>query len=204
MSIDAVIDAAFGPVARALSEVIFFSVRIGDTDLPLIVLWLIAGAVYFTVYLRFINVRGFGHALRLVRGDFADPNDPGEVSHFQALATALSGTVGVGNIAHVAVAISVGGPGAAFWMVIAGILGMASKFAECTLGVKYRQENDDGTVSGGPMFFLDRGLRERGLPRLGRVLAVYYAVCIEVEVHQDSPLIIVHPGNFELLARRLV
>jgi AGCS family alanine or glycine:cation symporter len=180
MSIDAVIEGAFGPIASAFSEVVFYSVRIGDSDLPLIVLWLVAGALFFTVYLRFINVRGFAHALRLVRGDFSDPNDPGEVTHFQALATALSGTVGVGNIAHVAVAISVGGPGAAFWMVVAGTLGMASKFAECTLGVKYRQENADGSVSGGPMFFLDRGLRERGLPRLGRALAIYYAVCILV------------------------
>jgi AGCS family alanine or glycine:cation symporter len=180
MSIDAVIEGAFGPIASAFSEVVFYSVRVGDSDLPLIVLWLVAGALFFTVYLRFINVRGFAHALRLVRGDFSDPNDPGEVTHFQALATALSGTVGVGNIAHVAVAISVGGPGAAFWMVVAGTLGMASKFAECTLGVKYRQENADGSVSGGPMFFLDRGLRERGLPRLGRALAIYYAVCILV------------------------
>jgi AGCS family alanine or glycine:cation symporter len=178
MSIDEAIDGAFGPIASAFSRWVFFSVRVGEADLPLIVLWLVAGAVYFTVTLRFINVRGFTHAVRIVRGDFADPDDPGEVTHFQALSTALSGTVGVGNIAHVAVAISVGGPGAAFWMVVAGVLGMASKFAECTLGVLYRQQNDDGSVSGGPMFFLDRGLRERGLPRLGRGLAVYYAVCI--------------------------
>ena len=178
MGIDETIDRAFAPVAKAFSDVIFFSIRVGETDLQLIVLWLVLGAAFFTVYLRFINVRGFMHALRLVRGDYTDGSDPGEVSHFQALATAISGTVGVGNIAHVAVAISVGGPGAAFWMWIAGLLGMASKFAECTLGVKYRRENPDGSVSGGPMFYLDRGLAERNWPRLGRAMAIYYAVCI--------------------------
>jgi AGCS family alanine or glycine:cation symporter len=178
MNIDDSINEAFAPIAKAFSDFIFFSISVGDADLQLIVLWLVAGAAFFTVYLRFINVRGFVHALRLVRGDFTDPNEPGEVSHFQALATAISGTVGVGNIAHVAVAISVGGPGAAFWMLVAGILGMASKFAECTLGVKYRQENPDGSISGGPMFYMDKGLRERNWPRLGKVLAVYYAACI--------------------------
>ncbi|HIF92339.1 MAG: alanine/glycine:cation symporter family protein [Myxococcales bacterium] len=178
MNIDETINEVFTPIAKAFSEFIFFSVSVGDADIQLIVLWLIAGAAFFTVYLRFINIRGFVHALRLVRGDFTDPNEPGEVSHFQALATAISGTVGVGNIAHVAVAISVGGPGAAFWMLVAGVLGMASKFAECTLGVKYRQENPDGSMSGGPMFYMDKGLRERNWPRLGKVMAVYYAACI--------------------------
>jgi len=178
MGVDEAINQAFTPFAKAFSDIIFFSVSIGGTDLQLIVLWLIVGAAFFTFYLRFINLRGFTHALRLVRGDFTHPDDPGEVSHFQALATAISGTVGVGNIAHVAVAISVGGPGAAFWMWVAGALGMASKFAECTLGVKYRQENPDGTVSGGPMFYMDKGLAERNWPRLGRAMAIYYAICI--------------------------
>ncbi len=178
MGIDETINQAFAPIAKAFSNIVFFSVSVDGTDLQLIVLWLIVGAVFFTFYLRFINLRGFLHALRLVRGDYSNSNDPGEVSHFQALATAISGTVGVGNIAHVAVAISVGGPGAAFWMWIAGALGMASKFAECTLGVKYRQENPDGSVSGGPMFYMDKGLAERNWPRLGRAMAVYYAVCI--------------------------
>jgi len=178
MGVDEAINQAFTPIAKAFSDIIFFSVSIGGTDLQLIVLWLIVGAAFFTFYLRFINLRGFTHALRLVRGDFTHPDDPGEVSHFQALATAISGTVGVGNIAHVAVAISVGGPGAAFWMWVAGALGMASKFAECTLGVKYRQENPDGTVSGGPMFYMDKGLAERNWPRLGRAMAIYYAICI--------------------------
>ena len=178
MGIDETIDQAFAPIARTFSDIIFFSVSVGGTDLQLIVLWLVVGAAFFTFYLRFINLRGFLHALRLVRGDYTHPNDPGEVSHFQALATAISGTVGVGNIAHVAVAISVGGPGAAFWMWVAGALGMASKFAECTLGVKYRQQNQDGSVSGGPMFYMDKGLAERNWPRLGRTMAVYYAICI--------------------------
>ena len=178
MGIDETINQTFAPIARGFSDIIFFSVRVAGTDLQLIVLWLVVGAAFFTFYLRFINLRGFKHALRLVRGDYSDPSAPGEVSHFQALATAISGTVGVGNIAHVAVAISVGGPGAAFWMWVAGALGMASKFAECTLGVKYRQENPDGTISGGPMFYMHKGLAELNWPRLGRAMAIYYAICI--------------------------
>jgi len=153
---------------------------VGGVELPLIVIWLVAGATFFTVYLRFINLRGFIHAIRIVMGKEDRDGDVGEVSHFQALTTAVSGTVGVGNIAHVAVAVSVGGAGAAFWMVVAGFLGMASKFAECTLGVKYRTQNPDGSISGGPMFFLDKGLAELGWPRTGRVLGVYYAICIAI------------------------
>jgi AGCS family alanine or glycine:cation symporter len=180
MGIDESINEAFMPVARMFSDIIFVSVPVGGAEVQLIVLWLVAGAAFFTVYLRFINIRGFVHALRLVRGDYTNPDEPGEVSHFQALSTAISGTVGVGNVAHVAIAISVGGPGAAFWMLVAGILGMASKFAECTLGVKYRQQNEDGSVSGGPMFYMHRGLAERNWPRLGRFMATYYALCIIV------------------------
>ncbi len=167
-------------MASALSDLVFVSVPIGDADLQLIVLWLVAGAVFSTFYFRFVNLRGFAHALRLVRGDFARPDDPGEVSHIQALATAVSGTVGVGNISHVAIAISVGGPGAIFWLVVAGFLGMSSKFVECTLAVKYREEYPDGTVSGGPMYYLEKGLAELHRPRLGRWLARYYAFCILV------------------------
>ena len=144
----------------------------------LIVIWLIAGASFFTIFLGGINIRGFRHALRIVRGLEDDGDEPGDVSHFQALTTAVSGTVGVGNIAHVAVAVSVGGAGAAFWIVVAGLLGMASKFAECTLGVKFRRENPDGTISGGPMYFLEYGLAERGWPVLGKSLAVYYGICV--------------------------
>ncbi len=161
-----------------MSEAIFYSVRVGGSEFPLIVAWLIAGATFFTFYFRFIGFRAFRHAIRLTRGDFDVPDDPGEVTHFQALTTALSGTIGVGNIAHVAVAVSIGGPGAIFWLILAGLLGMSSKFAECTLGVMYRIEHPDGSVSGGPMFYLDRGFSEKGYPRIGRALAVYYSVCV--------------------------
>lgn len=176
--IDETIDEAFRPIAQAMSEFVFYSIPIGSAELQLIVVWLIAGALFFTFYFRLINVRGFLHAIRITRGDYDDPDEPGEVSHFQALTTAVSGTVGVGNITHVAVAISIGGPGATFWLILAGFLGMASKFVECTLGVLYRQENPDGSVSGGPMFYLDKGLAERKLPRLGKVMAWYYAICV--------------------------
>ncbi|MEM7090900.1 MAG: alanine:cation symporter family protein, partial [Pseudomonadota bacterium] len=108
------------------------------TGFPWIVGWLVVAATVFTLYFAFVQLRFFSHAISLVKGDYSDPNDAGEVSHFQALATALSGTVGLGNIAGVAVAVGIGGPGATFWMIVAGLLGMASKFTECTLGVKYR------------------------------------------------------------------
>jgi AGCS family alanine or glycine:cation symporter len=176
---DETIDQNFKPLATAMVNFVFHTVTIGGVDVPLIVVWLIAGAVFFTIYLRLINIRGFVHALRIVSGRLDnEPKAPGEVSHFQALTAAVSGTVGVGNVTHVAVAISIGGPGAAFWLIVAGFLGMASKFVECTLGVKYRQTNEDGTVSGGPMFYLDKGLAALGLPRLGKVMAWYYAVCV--------------------------
>ena len=148
------------------------------TDFPWIVAWLVVAATVFTLYFAFVQLRFIGHALALVRGDYADPNDAGEVSHFQALATALSGTVGLGNIAGVAVAIGIGGPGATFWMILAGLLGMASKFTECTLGVKYRNEYEDGTVSGGPMYYIKKGFAELGLPA-GQAVAVMFAIfCI--------------------------
>jgi len=178
LPVDQWIDQAFQPVASFFYGIVMVTVPVGDVDVPLIVVWLIAGATFFTVYLGGINILGFRHALRIVRGLEDEGDEPGDVSHFQALTTAVSGTVGVGNIAHVAVAVSVGGAGAAFWLVVAGFLGMASKFAECTLGVKYRRQNPDGSVSGGPMYFLDRGLADRGWPRLGRGLALYYGVCI--------------------------
>jgi len=178
--IDQAINDAFKPYAKALSDFIFYSVNIGGEPAPLIVLLLVGCGLFFTFYLGFINVRGFSHALKIVSGKFSDPKAPGEVSHFQALTTAVSGTVGVGNIAHVAILISIGGPGAAFWMIMAGFLGMSSKFAECTLGVKYRKENPDGSVFGGPMFYLEKGLASLNMPMLGKVLAKYYAVCILV------------------------
>jgi len=149
-----------------------------DTSFPWIVAWLVIAAIIFTFYFVFIQFRAFPHSISLVKGDYSDPNDAGEVSHFQALATALSGTVGLGNIAGVAVAVGIGGPGATFWMILAGLMGMASKFTECTLGVKYRNEYADGTVSGGPMYYLTKGFAERGLPG-GRFLAILFSVfCI--------------------------
>jgi AGCS family alanine or glycine:cation symporter len=148
------------------------------TGFPWIVGWLVVAATVFSLYFAFVQFRFFGHAISLVKGDYSDPNDAGEVSHFQALATALSGTVGLGNIAGVAVAIGIGGPGATFWMIVAGLLGMASKFTECTLGVKYRNEYEDGTVSGGPMYYMSKGFAELGLPG-GKILAVLFSIfCI--------------------------
>lgn len=173
--IDQTINAVLAPVANAVAGTIFYSV----SGVPLIVVWLVVGAVFFTFYFKFINFKAFGHAIDLVRGKYENPNDPGEVSHFQALSTALSATVGLGNIAGVAVAVSLGGPGATFWMILAGLLGMSTKFCECTLGVMYREVHADGSVSGGPMYYLSKGLAERGMPGLGRVMAVLFAImCI--------------------------
>lgn len=149
-----------------------------SSPIPFVVVWLIVGAVFFTVYMRFINFRGFKHAIDIVRGKYDDPNDKGEVSHFQALTTALSATVGLGNIASVAIAIVVGGPGATFWMILAGLLGMSSKFVECTLGVKYRKIDIFGQVSGGPMYYLYIGLKKRGMKWLGAGLAVLFAILV--------------------------
>lgn len=146
--------------------------------IPFIVIWLILGAITFTIVMRFVNIRGFKHAIALVRGKYDDPENPGEVSHFQALTTALSATVGLGNIAGVAIAISIGGPGATFWMIVAGLLGMSSKFTECTLGVKYREIDENGVVSGGPMYYLRDGLKKRGLKWLGIILAGLFALLV--------------------------
>lgn len=178
--IDATINAAMEPLAEAVSGFIFFSVKVGGADLPLIVAWLIIAAAFFTLYFGFINIRGFGHALRLVRGDYADPDHPGEVSHFQALATAVSGTVGIGNIGGVAIVISLGGPGATFWLMLAGFLGMSTKLAECIAGVKYRRINPDGSVSGGPMYYLEQSLRDRGLAPLAKPMGSFYALAIVI------------------------
>lgn len=157
---------------------VFYAVPVFGTEVPLIVAWLVIAGAFFTVWLGFMQVRGPRLALDLVRGRYSDPDDAGEVSHFQALATAVSGTVGLGNIAGVAVAISLGGPGATFWMILAGLLGMATKMAECTLGVKYRRQHADGSVSGGPMYYLRDGLAEQGRAGLGKVLAVLFAICM--------------------------
>ena len=176
--IDQSINNATAPIAKFVGQVVFFKIPVGGADLPLVVLWLVVGAVFFTFYLGFVNIRGFKHAIELVRGDYSDPNSAGEVSHFQALATAVSGTVGIGNIGGVAVAVTVGGPGATFWLIMAGFLGMSTKFVECTLGVKYRTENPDGSVSGGPMYYLDKGFAERGMVGFGKFMGTFYAIGI--------------------------
>ena len=176
--IDASINNATAPVARWVGEVVFFKIPLFGAQLPVVVLWLIVGAVFFTFYMKFVNLRGFRHAIHLVRGDYADPKSAGEVSHFQALATAVSGTVGIGNIGGVAVAVTVGGAGATFWLIMAGFLGMSTKFVECTLGVKYRNENPDGSVSGGPMYYLRKGFADRGMDGFGRYIGAFYAIGI--------------------------
>ena len=176
LSLDDRVNAAFATFTGPFVSLIF--APFPGTNFPWIVMWLVVAATIFTFYFAFVQLRFFSHAIALVKGDYSDPNDAGEVSHFQALATALSGTVGLGNIAGVAVAVGIGGPGATFWMILAGLLGMASKFTECTLGVKYRNEYEDGTVSGGPMYYMSKGFKELGLPG-GKVLAVLFSIfCI--------------------------
>lgn len=196
------IDNAFTPVVEILGEGLFWDPfsEVGVYDpvvkdkkgnpvkdkegeivrapLKLIVIWLICGGLFFTIFMRFINIRAFKHAINLIRGKYDKPGSSGEVSHFQALTTALSATVGLGNIAGVALAISIGGPGATIWMMLAGFLGMSSKFVECTLGVKYRKIDKKGRVSGGAMYYLRHGLKKKKLGLLGHVLAVTFAVLV--------------------------
>ena len=179
--IDQAISNAIAPIINPFVSFIFSplpgSEAIFGTAFPWIVMWLVIAASVFTIYFGFIQFRGFKHSIELVRGDYLDPKDAGEVTPFQALATALSGTVGLGNIAGVGVAVYLGGPGATFWMILAGLLGMASKFTECTLGVHYRNEYEDGTVSGGPMYYLSKGLSESGKAAFGKFLAIFFAIC---------------------------
>ncbi len=179
------IDRAVGVVNSLFSAVFFFDVifwdngQPGEHTLPLTVVWLVLGAVFLTFRMGFINFRAFGHAIAVTRGKYDDPSDAGEVTHFQALATALSATVGLGNIAGVAIAVSLGGPGATFWMILAGLLGMTSKMVECTLGQQFREVRPDGRIMGGAMYYLSKGLAQKNMPRLGKVLAVMFAVlCI--------------------------
>jgi len=204
LGLDERINAWFEPITAKWEGIVFWEVP--GTGVPLVVLLLVGGALFFTIFFRFINLRRFGLAINVVRGKYdkaeidedhgiekaelnivdgdiadtiRDESKHGEVSHFQALATAVSGTVGLGNIAGVALAISIGGPGATFWMVVCGLLSMSTKFVECTLGVKYRDIGPDGTVYGGPMYYLRRGLGLRGYHKIGKVLAVLFAVlCI--------------------------
>ncbi|SHG48400.1 alanine/glycine:cation symporter family protein [Winogradskyella jejuensis] len=203
--IDQIIDEKFGAATGWFVEAIFYQIPFSDTVSVYWVLFpLILGAVYFTIYFNFINFKGFFTSINIVRGKYDDldksegelavagdstpggdaietikiENHEGEVSHFQALTAALSATVGLGNIAGVAIAVSIGGAGATFWMIIAGFLGMASKFVECTLGVKYRDIEADGTVYGGPMYYLTKGLKSKGMGGLGKILAVLFAIFV--------------------------
>jgi len=146
------------------------------TSVPLIVVVLLFGGVYYTAFFRWMSIRGFRHAVGVIRGHFDDPKDPGEITHFQALTSALSATIGLGNIAGVAIAVGVGGPGSVFWMVVMAVFGMSSKLASCTLAVMYRQVHEDGGISGGPMYYLEHGLASKGLRPLGRTLAVVFAL----------------------------
>ena len=186
--LDERINEAFTPIANWWEGLILHNFP--GTEIPTIIFLLVGGALFFTTYFGFVNIRHFATAINTVRGkydslennkktDLDKNNNEGEVSHFQALATAVSGTVGNGNIAGVALAIAVGGPGATFWMILCGLLGMSTKFVECTLGVKYRDVGSEGTVYGGPMYSLTKGLKERGFVKLGKVLAVTFALlCI--------------------------
>ena len=198
---DEKINDGFMPFAIWWENLILSEVVLFGTGIPVVLIILILGAFFFTLYFGFVNIRHFPTAIRVVKGNYdelerqptplkspvheidgdiagtiKDESHLGEVNHFQALATAVSGTVGLGNIALVAVAISIGGPGATFWMILAGLLGMSTKFVECTLGVKYRDIDTDGTVFGGPMYYLSRGLKEKGLAHLGKLLSVVFAI----------------------------
>ncbi|MEP2774513.1 MAG: alanine/glycine:cation symporter family protein [Luteolibacter sp.] len=187
-TVDEKINDAFAPLTDAVNTIVFFKVYNSKElnadgkpllSVPFILLWLGGSAVILTLTFKFVNLRSFGLALRTVRGKYSSSSDPGEIPHFQALASAVSATVGLGNIAGVAIAINKGGPGAAFWIVLLGLLGMTSKFAECTLGVKYRKIDKEGKVMGGPMLYLSHGLAERGLAPLGKTLAVIFSIlCI--------------------------
>ena len=179
--LDQKIDEAFAPISEFFTKTIFFEIA----GYPFVILLLIVSAAFFTLFFGFPNLRYFKTAINVVRGKYDEiekddsGSKDGEVSHFQALATAVSGTVGNGNIAGVALAIALGGPGATFWMIICGLIGMSSKFVECTLGVKYRDVGEDGTVYGGPMYYLTKGLKEKGFTILGKVAAVFFAIfCI--------------------------
>ncbi|MFT5215481.1 MAG: AGCS family alanine or glycine:cation symporter [Glaciecola sp.] len=201
--LDEKINDAFMPFATWWEGLVLTTVPIGGYDIPFVLILLVGGATFFTVYFKFPSFTKFGLAISTVRGKYdeiegghsagktemaidgdipdtiRDESQEGEVSHFQALATAVSGTVGLGNIAGVAVAIALGGPGATFWMIVCGLIGMSTKFVECTLGVKYRDVGPDGTVYGGPMYYMSKGLKERGFAGIGKVLAVIFAIlCI--------------------------
>jgi len=173
---DATLDAWFSNVNGVLAQVIFFDVFPGAPSMPLIVAWLIVAAVFLTFRFSFVNLRMMRHAFRVIRGKYRTVDDQGEVTSFQALSTALSATVGLGNIAGVAIAISIGGPGATFWMIVAGLLGMSTKFTEASLAQMYRRVRPDGRIMGGAMEYLSIGLAEQGVPKLGKTLAILFAL----------------------------
>lgn len=177
-SFDEKINNIFQPAVGVLEKIFFFEPFANfDFNVPIILIWLVVGAVFFTIYMNFVNLKGIKHAIDLIRGKYDKPTGSvGDISHFQALVTALSGTVGLGNIAGVATAMVVGGAGATFWMIVAGFLGMTSKFVECTLGVKYRKINLNGEVSGGPMYYLSEGLKKQGKGKLGKIMSIIFAI----------------------------
>ena len=214
MGIDTAIDNAFGKVSDLSMDVIFYSVDLGllnsagdPVTMPLILLWLAFASVFFTVYLGFINFRYFGHAIEVLRGKHDDPDTEGNINRFQALATSLSGTVGLGNIAGVAVAVSLGGAGAVFWMVLMGLLGMSTKFVEVTLGVKYRAHADaehPEKLSGGPMYYLKAAFAKRNMHKTGSVMAGIFAVfCIGGSLGGGSNLLRLHLRSANSLSRSL-
>jgi len=175
-SFDQVIDQSVKPVADWAGKIIFFSVPINGQSVPIVLLLLATTAILLTFAFFFINIRGFALAIKTVMGRYDNPDAPGQISHFQALSAALSATVGLGNIAGVAIAIGLGGPGATFWMIVLGVFGMTTKFCECTLGVRYRVVDNKGRTRGGPMYYLSQGFKERGLGWLGVPLAVIFAI----------------------------
>lgn len=167
---------SFTDFSASVAAIVFATINVNGAEIPLVVIWLFGGAIVFTVGLGFINIRGFWHGVQVLRGKFRKEDSAGEISPFQALTTALSGTVGTGNIAGVAIAITLGGPGATFWMIIAGLFSMATKFMEVSLAVKYRQINPDGSIAGGPMYYMRDAFKARGWPKFGAILAVIFSV----------------------------
>ena len=168
------INGVFDVLVGEIYKVLFFDIY----GFPLIVLTLLFGSITFTLYFKFINFRAFKHSIEVIKGKYDNPDDKGQISHFQALTSALSGTIGLGNIAGVAIAVTVGGPGAVFWMMFIAIFSMSAKFVSGTLSQMYRKINSDGSIDGGPMYYLDMGLKETGRPKLGRFLGVLYAIFI--------------------------
>ena len=177
--IDKNINSFLTPISDWAGKIVFYAVPIAGQNVPIVLILLAGTAIFLTLYFKFINVRSFGTALKTVKGRYTSADAPGQITHFQALSAALSATVGLGNIAGVAVAIGLGGPGATFWMILMGLFGMTTKFCECTLGVKYRKIDSEGKVHGGAMYYLRQGFSDRGFPTIGKILAVFFALmCI--------------------------